>query len=341
MRHNIFNMSHASHLTIRAAAITGLSALCRSYGVDSARVLRAAGLPAGIEAEPDRRVPVVAVNKAFEFAALATGREDFGLRLSELRGFANLGPISLIARDEPTVGEALAAIEAYLPLHNDALAVTRERFGEIVVMVSSVLSSGAKVQASDIAVAMLHRILRQLAGPDWQAEEVCLTRPQPVDISRFRAVLGPRIRFDAEFNGIVIRADLLDRPNPMAEAAFRPYASQFLRMAVPGHGEAMADRVRRMLSLLLSSGRCTAEHVASQLGVSRRTLTRALASEGTRFLTLLDEVRTDVAQRQLSARARSLAEIADLLGFSCPAAFSTWFRHRHGVPPREWRKASG
>lgn len=330
-------MSHASRLTIRAAAVTGLTALCRSYGVDAARILRAAGLPAGIEHEPDQRVPVVAVNLVFELAAAACGCDDFGLRLSELRGFSNLGPISVVARDEPTVSAAFAMIEAYLPLHNDALAVTREHFDDIVVLRSSVLTPGPKTQTTDIAVAMQHHILAQLAGPHWQAEEVCLSRAPPADTARFRQVLGPRVRFNAEFDGIVVRADLLDQPNPMAQAALRPYASQMLRMADPAHSLSTADKVRRMLSLLLTSRRCTAGYVAGQLGVSRRTLTRLLHAEGTRFLALLDEARDEVAQRHLAARMRSLAEISDLLGLSSPAAFSNWFRQRHGITPRAWR----
>ncbi len=338
LRHILFNMSQSSRLTVRAAAITGLTALCRSYGVDAAQVLRGAGLSPGIESEPDRRIPAVAADHAFERAAAACGRDDFGLRLSELRGFANLGPISLIARDEPTVGAAFAAIEAYLPLHNDALSISRERFDDIIVLRPVLLAPGPKVQATDIAVAMIHRILTQFAGPGWQCEEVCLMRSPPADPSRFHRVLGPHLRFNAEFDGMAVQAELFERPNAMADAALRPYASQILRLADPT-ATTMTDKVRRVLSLLLSSGRCTAGYVAGQLGVSRRTLTRQLEAEGTRFLTLLDAARDDVAQRQLAARARSLGDIADLLGFSSPAAFSTWFRRRHAMAPRDWRAA--
>ncbi len=96
-------MSHASRLTVRAASLTGMTALCRSYGVDAGVILRQAGLPSSIESQPDRRVAVTSVNLALELAALTCGCPDFGLRLSELRGFSNLGPISLLARDEPTV----------------------------------------------------------------------------------------------------------------------------------------------------------------------------------------------------------------------------------------------
>jgi AraC-like DNA-binding protein len=334
-------MSHARNLTVRAAALTGLAVLCRSYGVDAAPLLRQAGLPANAEVQPDRRFPVEAVNQVLELAAAATGRDDFGLRLAELRGLSNLGPIGLIARDEPSVGAAFAVIEAYLPLHNDALAISRQHFGELVVLRSEILAPGRKIQAIDMALAAQHRILRQLAGPHWAAEEICLTRAAPADPGRFRQVLGTRLRFDADFDGIVIRADLFERPNPLADTAFRTYASQLLGSAAPGAGEAMAMRVERVLPLLLPSGRCTAAHVAQHLGLSRRTLTRALESEGTRFLELLDQAREDVARRHLAGRARNLGQIADLLGFSSPAAFTTWFRRRFGQSPSQWRSANG
>ncbi|MDE2569676.1 MAG: AraC family transcriptional regulator [Sphingomonadales bacterium] len=329
-------------MTVRAAAITGLSALCRSYGVDASDVLRAAALDPWIEGDPDRRVPVMAVNRAFELAAIACGRDDFGLRLAQLRGLSNLGPIGLVARDEPTIGAALGAIQAYLPLHNDALVTTRERHGDIVILRSDVRVGGARTQATDVAVAMQHRILSQLAGRDWQAEEVCLTRPRPSDPSRFRQVLGPNVRFEAEFDGIVILADLLDRPNPLADAAMRPYASQVLKLASAGSAESLAERVRKVLSLLLASGKCTASHVAAQLGTSRRSLTRGLAAEGTSFMDLLNEARRGVVERQLSCGARSIAEIADLVGFSSSAAFATWHRLQFGTTPGDrQRRARG
>lgn len=333
-------MSQSRNLTLRAAALTGLGALCRTYKIDAARLLREAGLPSNAESEPDRRLSVSAANQVFELAAMASGQEDFGLRLAELRGLSNLGPIGLIARDEPTVGEAFAVIEAYLPLHNDALSITRQRFGEIIVLRSEILEAGNRTQAISMALAVQVRILRQLAGPSWSPEEVCLSRPQPADLSRFRQILGPRLRFNAEFDGIVIRADLFARPNPMAEAAFRPYASQLLGNLAPGAGETMTARVGRVLALTLPSGRSTAAHVAMHLGTSRRTLTRALEAEGTRFLELLDQAREAVAQRHLAGQARSLTQIADLLGFSSPAAFTTWFRRRFAVTPSEWRSQS-
>lgn len=334
-------MSHASRLTVRAASLTGMTALCRSYGVDAGVILRQAGLPSSIESQPDRRVAVTSVNLALELAALTCGCPDFGLRLSELRGFSNLGPISLLARDEPTVGDAIRAIAKYLPLHNDALVVTQEIYDDIAVLRCDIVVAGTKTQANDIAVAMQYRILVNFAGPLCRAEQICLSRPQPADISKYREVFGQSLTFDAEFDGIVVKTSVLDQPNPMAEAGLRPYASQFLRMSDPGHGAPAAERVRRLLETLLSNRRCTASFIATQLGVSRRTLTRALEAEGTTFLALLDQTRAEIARRHLEGGDRPLSEIADLLGFSSQSAFSTWFLRKFDTPPRQWRQQHG
>jgi len=59
-------------------------------------MVRDAGLdPAGLDAQ-DRWAPAAAIADLLERAAAASGREDLGIRLAELRRFSNLGPLSLV-----------------------------------------------------------------------------------------------------------------------------------------------------------------------------------------------------------------------------------------------------
>ncbi|QQX87641.1 helix-turn-helix domain-containing protein [Cupriavidus necator] len=70
------------------------------------------------------------------------------------------------------------------------------------------------------------------------------------------------------------------------------------------------------------------------LSNGRRTLHRRLSAEDTNFLSLLhsaedtnflsllQSVRAELASRQILESDRSLAELADLLGFSSPSAFA-------------------
>lgn len=327
--------------TVRAAALTGFGALARSYGLDPAVLLRAAGLPADAERDPDRRLPAEAINHMFETTAEQAGIDDFGLRLAELRGFSNLGPVTLLARDEPDIRSALAIFTAYLPLHNEALSIDLSEHDGLAILACAVAGEGPKVQATDVAVAMLHRILRQLLGTGWQAQGIYLERQRPMRLGPFERAFSGRVQFAQDFSGIAFMAADLDRPNLLAEAALRPYTAQ-LRAALPGLADLpLAERIRRLLRAMLAGRRCTAPLAAERLGLSRRTMERHLAAEGTTFHALLDEVRGEVARGQLSGSARSNAEIADLLGFASSAAFTAWFSARHGLPPQTWRRRPG
>lgn len=324
--------------TVRAAALTGFSALARAYGLDPAPLLRDAVLPADAEAEPDRRLSADAINRLLEETAARAGAEDFGLRLAELRGFSNLGPVTLLARDEPDIRSALAIFTAYLPLHNEALTIDLAEHDGLAILSCLVAGEGARVQATDVAVAMLHRILRQLLGTGWHAQGIYLERQRPVRIGAFARAFSTQVHFAQDFSGIVFAAADLDRPNLLAEAALRPYTAQ-LRAALPGLADlSLAERTRRLLRAMLAGRRCTAPLAAERLGLSRRTLERRLAAEGTTFHALLDEVRGEVARGQLAGTRRSNAEIAELLGFASSAAFTAWFTARHGQPPQAWRR---
>lgn len=324
--------------TVRAAALTGFGALARSYGLDPRALLREAGLPGDAEADPDRRLSTAAVNRLFETAAERAGTDDFGLRLAELRGYSNLGPVTLMARDEPDIRSALAVFTSFLPLHNEALHIALSEHDGLAILSCELVGEGVKVQAADVVVAMLHRILRQLLGTNWHASGIYLERQRPVRLGTFERAFSGRVHFGQEFSGIAFEATDLDRPNLLAEAALRPYTAQ-LRASLPGLADLpLAERIRRLLRAMLASGRSTAPFVAERLGLSRRTMERRLAESGITFHTLLDEVRGDIARGQLTGSARSNAEIAGLLGFSSSAAFTAWFTSRHGLAPQAWRK---
>ena len=80
----------------RYASLNNFVELTRSLGLDPAAMVRDAGLdPAGLDAQ-DRWAPAAAIAELLERAAAASGREDLGVRLAELRRFSNLGPLSLV-----------------------------------------------------------------------------------------------------------------------------------------------------------------------------------------------------------------------------------------------------
>ena len=101
----------------------------------------------------------------------------------------------------------------------------------------------------------------------------------------------------------------------------------------------MLEDVRRTTLLLLPSGRCTIEQVAEHLGVACRTVQRGLAEQGQSFSSMVNEIRKELATRHVIESDRPLTEVAMLLGFSAPSAFSRWYHAQFGCSAKESRAA--
>ncbi|WP_182523764.1 helix-turn-helix domain-containing protein [Nocardioides dongkuii] len=78
--------------------------------------------------------------------------------------------------------------------------------------------------------------------------------------------------------------------------------------------------------------------VAAGLGLTERSLRRRLTAEGTGYQALLDEVRSSIACSLLGGRATiPVADVADRLGYTDPAAFVRAFRRWTGTTPGAYR----
>ncbi|MEV0078249.1 AraC family transcriptional regulator [Nocardia neocaledoniensis] len=326
----------------RYAAIHGFVDLGRSLGLDPVALLRAGGLdPAGLSVQ-DRWVPAAAIADLLERSAAASGHEDIGLRLAERRRFANLGPLSMVIREEPDVRSALRIMTRYEHMFNESLHTGITEHNDIATLRLSLDLGvpGETRQAIELAVGILHGLMRGFLGPTWQPLEVRFTHPAPRDRGTHHRVLGPHVGFDQDFNGILVYTADLDAPNAMADPQLRTYAQQIVNAPRAAPATTTSERVRELIELLLPTGRCSVDQIARSLGVDRRTVHRRLAAEGATFTSLVDSTRAELAEHMVASRRHALTEIADLLAFSSPGNFSRWFRTRFGHSPSRWRAMS-
>ncbi|WP_406253249.1 AraC family transcriptional regulator [Streptomyces atratus] len=324
---------------VRNAALNSYVELSQSLGIDPQVLMKSVGLdPVGLTVQ-DRWISGVAAAQLLELSAAASHREDFGLLLAERRRFANLGPISLVIREEPDVRSALGLLMRHDYMYNEMLrGRVSEANGLATLKVGLELGEAMEArQAKELAVGAFHGILRTFLGARWQPVSVCFTHGAPKDLSTYRRIFGRMVGFDREFTGIVFCASDLDTPNAMSDPLLRNYAQQYFESIAVSRDTTVPDRVREMIEVLLPSGRCSIEQVASSLGVDRRTVHRHLAGSGETFSSLLNATRTELAEQLVANPRRSLTEISGLLGFSGPSGFSRWFREQFGSSPRQWR----
>ncbi|MEU6172361.1 AraC family transcriptional regulator [Streptantibioticus parmotrematis] len=328
-------------LLVRNAVLTGYVELVRSLGGDLSALLESVGLGASDLAVPNAWIPVAAAADLIELTAAATGQDDFALRLAESRRLSVLGPVSLAAREEPDVRSALGVIMRHQHLHNEALrSRITEANGLATIELGLDLPTPRRRQATELLVGAIHRYLQNLAGSSWRPVAVLLAHEAPTDATTHHRVLGPAVRFGQDFNGIVMYASDLDAPNQLSDPLLRPYARQYLEAIASPRPTADVDRVRDLIEALLPTGRCSLHQVAHAMGVDRKTIHRHLARSDETFSSLLNSIRTQLAQQYVGSHSRPLTQVAELLGFSAPSTFSRWFRDEFGTSPSAWRSAA-
>lgn len=324
---------------IRSASLNGYMELARSLQINPEAMMRRAGLSPRCLDNPETPISVMAVRDLLEASAKAASVEDFGLQLAHGRRLANLGPLSIVLREEPTARQALDTMSRYLRLLNASLLTRIEDHGDLVIIREEFLLDGASVrQSMELAVGVMYRILCELLGPAWKPRRVCFSHRPPLDLSSHCSLFGPGLEFNASFNGIVCAARDLSARLPTADTGMAPYARRFLEQALSHTRSNTMDSARQLVVALLPGGRCTADQVAQHLSMDRRTLHRHLKAGGESFSSMMQAVRSEFALRQIRDGDRPLAELAELLGFSSPSAFAFWFRRRFGCTVSAWRE---
>ena len=143
-------------ILVRSASLTLYDVVARRAGLDPARMLREFGLPVRCLEDPDIKVPVEAVRQLLEASAQRSGVEAFGLLMAEARRLSHLGPLGLLIREQPTLRLAIEALVRYGRQLNEALFLTVEETGQVVVLREEVIAEIAR-EPVQIATGMMYR----------------------------------------------------------------------------------------------------------------------------------------------------------------------------------------
>ncbi len=325
---------------VRSATLYGVVELLGDLGHDAQALLQQHGLRLSVLQQPDHPIPVDAACQLLEAAATLTGHSDFGLRLGARRRLANLGSVSVVLREEPTGLQALYSLCRYLQLVNPCLNTSWQELGQVVVIEEQLITDEhvPHRQAVEMAVGVMHGILRELLGAGWRAQLICFTHRAPVDTSFAKRLFACPLEYNCTFNGIVCTRGPLAAQLPGRDAALARFTQSALERSLAQTPQSSQQTVRQLVTALLAQGRCTATQVASILAMDRRSLARHLQREGETFSSILQAVRKELVMRQLQDSDRSISDISHLLGFGSLSSFAHWYRSEYGCSVSQWRR---
>jgi len=288
----------------------------------------------------DARISVDMALEMLEFAVRTSGDPDLGLRAAAEPSPADalLEPVVSACA---TLGDALLVVQRCFHLLNSAEELSIRRVGGSVFIEIDGAIPGKGRAPRDFLLATLYRTYRRWTGPESKGPTVCFAYPEPRSLRQHHMLFDrvTALRFSAPTDALVLEREDLERALLCAQPERRAAVLRDIDARLAEHPKAptWSETVRTLILEELRGGNPSADHIATRIGVSRRTLTRRLEDEGTSFKSLLGDVRCGLALRYLIDDRLDVAEIVDRLGYSEAAAFHKAFKRWFGTTPIRFR----
>lgn len=329
--------------TVRIGTALAIPDVLRSLGADPEEVLAEVGCDLKLFDDPDNRISLAAHNHIVSHCAKRTGCPHFGLLVGQRDGLHSFGLPGLLVKYSPDLGTALRSFVRYLHLHVSGATAGLVVDGASAMFTYEIHEPGLEGidQVGDGAVAVMHNIMRALCGPDWRPTEAWFAHRRPADVGPFRRFFRVPLRFDAEYFALLFSAGYLNRRLPFVDDELRLLLQRQIDLLEARHRDDFPEQVRSVLHAALMTGHAKADQVAALFGMHSRTLNRRLNAFGIGFQQLVDESRFEIARQMLEDSAKTVGQIAELLGYAAPGAFTRAFQRWSGSKPGEWRAAHG
>jgi AraC-like DNA-binding protein len=336
------NISPEARLPTAAGGITRLACerLDRA-GIPVLPLLRKAGVPNSFIEDRHARLAVEAQIRFLNEAAEAASDECIGFHLAKDFDLREIGLFYYVIASSDTLGEALRRGERYTGVTNEGVRLKCLADGDLRVRFTyhGVARHDDRHQIEFWMTALI-RTCMTLTGALRPSRVAFAHRPckASAEIKRF---LGCPVEFGTAVDEGVFPASASSLPLLGADAHLNEILVGYCEEALASR-RAWAPSIRvdveNALTPLLPHGRPPVAKVARRLGTSTRTLTRRLAAEGQTFGQVVDELRTDLAERYLRDRDLSISQIAWLLGYQEVSAFTHAFRRWTGRTPSASRQ---
>ena len=295
--------------------------------------------------DPDLRVPESSAEAAWRLAATLTGDHAVGLHLAEWLPRGALDLVEYAFRSSASLAAGLERLVRYSRVISDRVALRLDANDErLLLQVGDAGSTPLHPGRAEFALAATLKLARDGTGREITPQVVAFAHPAPAEQSEHRRFFHVPVTFGAGATSMILSAQDAAQPLLGADDALSTIVRRRLDKSLADRRQAdmggFAERVRRLMVEHLGQPTLTPHGVARALTVSRRTLSRRLAEEGTSFRDLLDDVRRESACALLHDGSRSVGDVAFFLQYSEPAAFHRAFRRWTGQTPREFRAAA-
>ena len=306
--------------------------------LDIPAILAHAGQPADLFKLANATLTPAEYFRLWRAVEVVAGEHEIALLLSEHISVEAFDPPIFASFCSHNLNEALTRLSQYKPLIGPMIldvAITHHRTHVRIECYG--YDEAIPTSVGICELVFLTRLARMATRANIQPMRITL--PQlPRHLEHYHAYFGCDLIAGNEVS-IDFNTDDATRPFLTSNTVMWDFFEQTLnrRLMDLDAPASTAERVRAVLLESLPRGESSVEIAAQRLAISKRTLQRKLSEEGQNYQTILETVRSDLADHYLEKSKLSLAEISFLLGFREPNSFIRAYSHWKGFSPGQYR----
>lgn len=320
-----------------ARGVNGLAEAFARLGYDVEDLLAAAGVGRAELEDPDAPLPCFTVPQMYARARQQRPLKNLAFRMAVETPMGAYPLLDYLVLSCDTVGAAYHQLARYLGLSGSPILFAFHE-DENPVRVSLSCPGNVWLIEYTAALSVLH--LRCETEDRLRVDSIHFAQ-RPDDVAEVERVLRCPVRVEEGWSGLSLPVSSwrlpLRRRDPILRAMLERQAGAAKEH--PGSEGGDVSRLRRVLASRIAGGDTRIQTIARELAATPRTLQRRLADAGTTFQDVLDGVRREASESYLADSSLSAGEVAQLLGYSEPAAFHRAFKRWTGVTPLEFRGA--
>lgn len=316
-----------------------------SAGVETRDLVEGLGLASDGPIDPAQ---MVSSAEYYEFFAALAERDPSGLELPLRIGAAmrsdEYGAFGLAWKSAPDLRGSYVRSERYGHVLGNAETYSLQQSEEGWFFNLDKAGDGSlgMLLSNEASLSAVVTISQEVSAAHFVPRSVFFKHAPRGDISAYEAHFGCPVHFESGRDALLVNEESLSAPNKLGDETIAKFFDRHLEqeLAALADDSSLEKRVRLAVAQLLSEGVPALSLIASNLGMSARTLQRKLSDNGQSFQGLVDLARQELAQRLLRDTEYSLAEIAFLTGFAEQSGFTRAFKRWAGQTPRSYRLGS-
>ena len=285
--------------------------------------------------------------KALNFLRQTLNDEYLGLHIGEQISLQATATVDRIMQHSPTLDESITNAIQYSRVISDALECSSEKTPQQYSIIYDenpnwkLQQSYARKQILDMAI--LSNVKALTAYTKYQYHPICVhfSYQKPKNLNEYYRLFNCTLKFNKLRSEVIYDRRIIDRHGKNVEFGLL----QNLKEKVAHEIQVLPtenDLIYRLKRSILNHmpNRKSADEVAKELVMSRRTLQRKLKDLQTTFKKVESALLLKLAMTYLEENEKTLDEISYLLGFSECSAFIRFFRSLRAQTPTKYKNST-